>query len=51
VELCSKDYYMIILREHTYTYRFTDPLSAETGLNIELVMITAGLQYVIKSKQ
>jgi hypothetical protein len=36
---------------HTYTHSFTDPLSVKTGLDIELVMIEAGLQYAVKSIQ
>jgi len=33
----------------TYTYSFTDPLSAQVGLNILFVLKRAKLQYAIKS--
>jgi hypothetical protein len=36
---------------HTYILSFTDPLSVKTGLDIELVMIEAGLRYAVKSMQ
>jgi hypothetical protein len=34
---------------HAYTYSFTDPASAQVGLNVEFVMKRAKLQYAIKS--
>jgi len=36
---------------HTYTYSFTDPSSAQVGLNAEFVMKRAKLQYAIKSNK
>jgi hypothetical protein len=35
----------------TFIHSFTDPLSLKTGLDIELVMIEAGLQHAVKSMQ
>ena len=34
---------------HIYIYSFVDPSSAQVGLNVEFIMKTAKLQYVIKS--
>ena len=36
---------------HTYTYSFTDPSSAQVGLNVEIVMKRSKLQYAIKSNK
>jgi len=36
---------------HTYTYSFTDPSSAQVGLDVEFVMKRAKLQYAIKSNK
>jgi len=42
---------MICTSMHTYIYIFTDPSSAQVGLNAELVMKRAELQYAIKSNK
>jgi hypothetical protein len=36
---------------HTHTYSFTEPLSAQVGLNVEFVIKRAKLQYAIKSNK
>jgi len=36
---------------HTYTYAFKDPSSAQVGLNVEIVLKRARLQYAIKSNK
>ena len=36
---------------HTYTYSFKDPSSAKVGLNVEIVLKRAKLQFVIKSNK
>jgi len=33
---------------YTYTHSFTDPSSAQVGLNVEFIMKNAKLQYAIK---
>jgi len=36
---------------HTYTQTFTDPSSAQVGLNVEFIMERARSHYAIKSKK
>jgi hypothetical protein len=49
--LCTNDYLHRALHYITFIHSFTDPLSVKTELDIELVMIEAGLRHAIKSMQ
>jgi hypothetical protein len=59
LETCNDEYVRTTARPggggrvftFTFIHSFTDPLSVKTGLDIELVMIEAGLQHAIKSMQ
>jgi len=42
---------LVSLHVYIHTYTFTDPSSAQIGMNVEFVMKRAKLQYAIKSKQ
>jgi len=55
VDIAIRDYVIahvgLCVYVHTYTYSFTDPSSAQDGMNVEFILKRAKLQHAVKSNQ